>query len=85
MNYNNSICSSCRHEASCTFINHSNEPILMCEEFELESVAKKIIAETRVVEHVNGFTGLCLNCDNREFCKLRNAESVIWHCEEYAI
>lgn len=84
MNYN-SICSSCRHEVDCTFINHSSDAIIMCEEFQLESVAKKIIEESKVMEYVNGYTGLCLNCDNRATCKLRNAECVIWHCEEYAV
>ncbi|NOR86041.1 MAG: hypothetical protein GQ527_00385 [Bacteroidales bacterium] len=81
----NSICSSCRHEVNCTFINHSADSIIMCEEFELESVAKKIIKESKVLESTNGYSGLCKNCENREICTLRNSECVIWHCEEYAV
>lgn len=83
MNYN-SICSSCRHEANCSFIDHSPTSIIECEEFEIENVAKKIIEESGVMYHVNGHTGLCKNCENRSNCKLQSADCVIWHCEEYA-
>ena len=37
-----------------------------------------IIEDTKVK-----YTGLCVNCDNREDCKIRNSDYVIWHCEEY--
>ncbi len=29
------------------------------------------------------YTGLCVNCDNRKDCKIRDNAHVIWHCEEY--
>jgi hypothetical protein len=35
------------------------------------------------VEKKVQFTGLCVNCDNKTDCKIRKAEYVIWHCEEY--
>jgi hypothetical protein len=34
-------------------------------------------------QHEPRYTGLCVNCDNREDCKIRNNDFVIWHCEEY--
>ena len=27
--------------------------------------------------------GLCVNCDEREFCKLPKAPAGVWFCEEY--
>lgn len=35
------------------------------------------------VEEKVAYTGLCVNCDERKSCKIRKAEYVIWHCEEY--
>ncbi len=86
MNYN-SICSSCRHESSCTFINHSPNAILMCEEFEIEAVEKKEIEQALtsllIINSSTDYTGLCINCDNRVTCQMRNNDSVKWHCEEF--
>jgi len=88
MNYN-SICSSCKHQSTCSFINHSKEPIIMCEEFELETaaVAKKEEKPSPRIEHYRSdkYTGLCVNCKNRETCKIRDDSFVKWHCEEYAV
>ena len=41
------------------------------------------VEELNEIENELTYTGLCVNCDNREECKLRNDEIVIWHCEEY--
>lgn len=46
---------------------------------ELESVS----VLSFMIEKEEKFTGLCVNCDNRKECKIRNNEFVIWHCEEY--
>lgn len=91
----NSICSSCRHEDNCTFIDHSPNAILMCEEFELEIVEKKINKKTSeepkalngsALSHVKSeFTGLCVNCEDRADCKSCKSDFVVWHCEEYAV
>jgi len=29
------------------------------------------------------YKGLCVNCENRETCRLAKSEGGIWHCEEY--
>ncbi len=29
------------------------------------------------------YSGLCSNCDNRQNCKIRDKNFVVWHCEEY--
>jgi hypothetical protein len=27
--------------------------------------------------------GLCMNCEARDYCRIRKPEGGIWHCEEY--
>lgn len=81
----NSICSSCRHESDCIFINHSQSPILNCEEFELEPVSKTLIKESQNQNLSNGHNGLCKSCIYNSNCKLQCSDCVIWHCEEFAI
>lgn len=29
------------------------------------------------------YKGLCVNCENRKDCAIRNKEIGVWHCEEY--
>jgi len=81
----NSICSSCKHLANCIYIEHSENSITLCEEFELESVAKPKIVNTVQNINNNGFTGLCINCINNKTCTLHSDSSVIWHCETYKV
>ncbi|NPD46532.1 MULTISPECIES: hypothetical protein [unclassified Lentimicrobium] len=82
----NSICSSCRHENDCQFIKNSIGNILECEEFELEPVKKatQILNEQKEVCD-KAYSGLCKNCSERCNCLLHAEDSVIWHCEEFAI
>ena len=96
MNYN-SICSSCQHESTCSFINHSSKPIIMCEEFEIQIPSEKkkarvysarkapVLMKSKSIKQAQYFTGLCMNCDNRMTCKLRSNTSIVWHCEEYSV
>ena len=84
MSYN-SICSSCKHEANCIYIEHSENAITLCEEFELEPVAKVKIVKTEEAIKISGYTGLCINCMNNKTCNLHNDSSVIWHCETYKV
>uniref|UniRef100_A0A7C4CB78 Uncharacterized protein n=1 Tax=candidate division WOR-3 bacterium TaxID=2052148 RepID=A0A7C4CB78_UNCW3 len=30
------------------------------------------------------FKGLCVNCENRHDCAIRDKEIGVWHCEEYS-
>ena len=43
----------------------------------------EIVNKKRLTNQEIKYTGLCINCDKREECKIRNNEPVIWHCEEY--
>lgn len=59
----------------------------MCEEFEIEAVEKKEIEQALtsllIINSSTDYTGLCINCDNRVTCQMRNNDSVKWHCEEF--
>lgn len=32
---------------------------------------------------VNEYTGLCVNCNKRTFCRFCNQPGGVWYCEEY--
>lgn len=85
----NSICTSCSHESYCIHIQHSNDNIIQCEEFEFKSMPRKsntiintIITTSKVEED---FSGLCKNCSNRKDCMHTNKSNVLWHCEDYEL
>ena len=86
MNYN-SICSSCRHESGCSFIKHSENAIITCEEFDIEKTKEKApessLISLLVINSTQDFSGLCVNCDLRFTCNLQSSNSVKWHCEEF--
>lgn len=83
------LCVNCKFRDSCHFVKNSSEPILFCEEFELEKQT-----ELKLVQHnensqadINSsseeFKGLCRNCEKRDTCTYPKPEGGIWHCEEY--
>jgi len=38
---------------------------------------------TASAAQADGFKGLCINCDNRQTCRLPKSDHGVWHCEEY--
>ena len=83
-----SICASRKNEETCILLKDAKSPILHCEEFELVPTQmnqeQNNRAETKEELSSTEYTGLCINCDNREECNIRCKTSVIWHCEKYA-
>jgi len=79
----NSICTSCRHEDYCRFIEHSKENILQCEEFEINPTPKKPIVNQTETKIDENYSGLCKNCIHRISCMHRKNHAVVWHCEDY--
>jgi hypothetical protein len=93
------ICTNCKHRATCTFAGCADRPKMFCEEFECEGAAcaepKKGIgiayAGRSEVEiepvytesNSSQYMGLCVNCDNREYCKHPKPAGGVWYCEEY--
>jgi len=83
----NDLCSTCNHSETCALRAHSGRPILYCDEFDnFEPASKKKVVRTAAVKEVKSSKlrqGLCMNCENREFCVLPKSESGVWHCDEY--
>ena len=85
------LCFTCRYALSCYNRIKSNDPILFCEEFDLYpnpdlqvnpvSLPKNCANDDK--QNARTYTGLCINCDHREFCKFQISEGGVWHCEEY--
>ena len=89
------LCSTCNNSPSC-FYRGSRGPALFCELFDdyvppvvrstvdrgsppVEAPVTLTAAEHKPI----AYTGLCMNCDNRQTCvRSRSGESV-WHCENY--
>lgn len=86
---NNSICITCDNEPGCVYLSKPGRSIFSCEEFYLdhktedkyEEVVK--IEKERIEKENSIYSGLCVNCELRKDCKIRNENFVIWHCEEY--
>ncbi|MBN1347867.1 hypothetical protein JXJ21_00510 [candidate division KSB1 bacterium] len=90
------LCITCIHLHTCTSKRNISEPILFCEQFEYDqhivpessaddsSLARiapeEIVTETRPDEQ---FKGLCVNCSNRNHCKIPKPPGGVWHCAQY--
>jgi hypothetical protein len=81
------ICQNCIYKEDCIYKIDSKQQIIYCEEHNscLPIKTEKPLQKSEAILVVTNskFTGLCINCDNRNDCTLRNSNHVIWHCEEY--
>jgi hypothetical protein len=90
------ICSTCRHNPTCTYPRDPGRLVLQCEEFEgyvmtvpemtrrTEFSSNDALLESLAEEEPSGLhLGLCTNCANRETCTYPKAEGGVWHCDEY--
>ena len=65
-----SICLECKLVGVCKERRTRPQPIKECKNFVSYKSSPEIL-------------GLCVNCENRDTCKLRKPEGGVWHCEEY--
>ena len=84
------ICSTCVHAPACAFRIYGGQPVWHCSEFEFPEEPDPPAHESpreSVPEVQPGDRpvppGLCVNCEEREFCRLPRPASGVWHCEEY--
>jgi hypothetical protein len=84
------LCVNCNHRTACGYRRDPARPVVFCEEFEcftppsVEAAPVTVPAPTEQdMADWDKYKGLCVNCDNRETCQIRNAEIGVWHCEEY--
>jgi len=86
---NAGLCSSCINAPICCLRQKRGFDAIYCEMFEVsadpigdnraggnEDVTAPVIEPSR-------FKGLCINCANRETCKMVKPDEGVWHCEEY--
>ncbi len=84
------LCVNCNYKEGCTYSASAKNPVVCCEEFDAfmqvqqlprdSSSPKSYVDDTN---YANGFTGLCMNCDNNTICKSAGVPGGVWHCEEY--
>lgn len=83
------LCSTCNNVANCGFLRANGQPIVFCEEFDsiVPTVSEEVVSEhfptVEEMREWDEYKGLCINCDNRKDCAIRNREIGVWHCEEY--
>lgn len=88
------LCSTCNNSASCYYhLRNGKRIVYFCElfddyeptlKFENFSSRNKSSREFKTEEaNKVKFTGLCMNCENRNTCTYPKPESGVWHCEEY--
>jgi len=86
-----SLCSNCKHQGGCAFLQKACTPILECELYEcglsekprLMVVKKPCATAEALPESDDALMGLCVNCENVRDCNLPKAASGVWMCEEY--
>lgn len=86
---NRGICSTCVHLEKCAYRAGTDQPIWFCEAFDdtiaIETQTKPVSPEKfSKLTYSNGYLGLCVNCDHREYCMNAKQAGGVWHCEEYA-
>jgi len=82
------LCANCLHAPECRYFDKNSKPVIFCEEFCYEQGSQVMDAQQAKTgekpgAQENGGMGLCVNCENRDTCKLNMDKSSVWHCEEY--
>ena len=89
MNNELGICSNCIHLNDCRYRMQIDKAFFHCDEHESSRPNETVNlshSETpadMLTDSDRKYRGLCMNCDNRETCKIEKPETGIWHCEEY--
>ena len=88
------LCTTCEHDARCSYPRHPDRPVLCCEEFRAEppgpAPARRAAAAARPrpepspgTDDTARYKGLCANCENLAVCNFPKHDGGVWHCEEY--
>jgi hypothetical protein len=83
------LCVNCKHADSCT-LHTTAEIVNHCEEYEFEENLKSLSIATEVEEILSVadedeviHTGLCVSCDFRSNCALKEKHTITLNCESY--
>ena len=91
------LCTTCVHDAFCTYHRDAAHPVIQCEEFESDAPLADEIRRGPVLVRVPASSpedgaeeiapsrarGLCRTCAHRSTCTFPTGEAGVWHCEEY--
>ena len=90
------LCCTCNNAPTCVYRRLRGRDALFCELFDNYVPSPnggrgRAVAEATVdtvvpaSEEPGGrvYVGLCVNCENRETCRLPRPKEGVWHCEEY--
>ncbi|MEO0004989.1 MAG: hypothetical protein ABIK47_05540 [candidate division WOR-3 bacterium] len=83
------ICATCNNLSHCGYRKDNKQPVVFCEEFDstVPTVTEEVVLEhfptPEEMSEWDEYKGLCINCENRKDCAIRNREIGVWHCEEY--
>jgi hypothetical protein len=94
-----SICQTCIHVSECAHFQecqNQGRAIYHCENFddrpvlfvvEVESIddrEQRLNPAKASIAYIKGrMKGLCLNCEQRDFCRYPVRDGGVWHCEDY--
>jgi hypothetical protein len=85
------LCTTCNHQADCISRATLIRPVLFCEEFTCEAPLQDrrpafTLREISATSHppINPpYSGICVNCEDREVCVSARRKQNIQFCEEY--
>ena len=84
------LCATCNNAADCVYRKRRGTDAIECEMFDGyarpnggNGKGMATIATTPEMAKSTEFKGLCVNCEDRDTCKLPRPEGGVWHCEEY--
>lgn len=79
------LCSNCEKLDTCSYPSAINDT-WYCEEYSVESAPKQSAPPRELfqIEELPATKmGLCVNCEQRESCKLPKPAGGVWFCNEY--
>lgn len=86
---NRGLCVNCDNGVDCGFYS-GPDPVVRCEEWKTETLPSVVEAPLfrdlgfrDQTERRTPYLGICVNCDERETCRLRKEQVPVWQCEEY--
>jgi hypothetical protein len=90
------LCITCNNAEHCVYRKRRGTDAIYCEMFDDytpppahgngRAAAPAIVStpESHSIVEPEGLKGLCINCANRNTCRLPRPKGGVWHCEEYA-
>jgi len=87
LNAHQDLCWTCNDAVLCLDRQTLERPVWFCEQFDdYVPVTRRFAPRpTRVqTEVTNNVKGICVNCDERQYCGRGQSAEAIWFCEQYA-